>query len=237
MADGMSTLRQIDESLWVIDHPFKAAGIPVGTRTTLVRLSDGGLFLHSPGPLSVALAKQIDALGSVRCIIAPNMFHHLYVAENARAWQAATVHLAPGLATKRKDLSFNEELGDEPSPIWSADIDQVWVRGSKIVNEVVFLHRASRTLILTDLSFNFAHASQRSLRIFLKVMGAYGHFGPSRMMRFVYRDRALLRESVERILCWDFDRIVVSHGDLVEHDGRRIFADAFEWLDERRSAR
>ena len=230
MADEMSTLRQLDESLWVIDHPFKMAGIPVGTRTTIVALKDGGLFLHSPGPLSVTLAKQIDQLGEVRCIVAPNMFHHLYLAENARAWQAATVHLAPGLAGKRKNLSFNEELGDDPSPIWSEDIDQVWVHGSKRLNEVAFLHRASRTLILTDLCFNFSYSPHRSLRLFLRTMGAYGVFGPSRMLRIAHRDREALRRSVEQILAWEFDRIVISHGDVLERKGRETFANAFAWL-------
>jgi hypothetical protein len=230
MSTDMSMLRQLEESLWVIDHPFKMAGVPVGTRTTIVRLTNGGLFLHSPGPLSVSLAKQIDELGEVRCIIAPNMFHHLYVPENARAWQAASVHLAPGLAGKRKDLSFNEELGNEPSPTWATDIEQVIVQGSKRVNEVVFLHRASRTLILTDLSFNFSHASQRSLRFFLSLMGAYGKFGPSRLVRLLHPDRDALRVAIERILEWDFDRIIVSHGDVLESNGRAVLREAFGWL-------
>jgi hypothetical protein len=230
MSGEMSMLRQLDESLWVIDHPFKMAGIPLGTRTTIIRLSDGGLFLHSPGPLSVSLAKQIDELGEVRCIVAPNMFHHLYVPENARAWQAATVHLAPGLADKRKDLSFNEELGDEPSSVWAADLDQVWLRGSKIVNEVAFYHRDSRTLVLTDFSFNYAPVPQRSLRLFLKAMGAYGEFGPSRLLRFAYRDRDAMRVGVERILEWDFERIIVSHGDVLEPNGRARLREAFGWL-------
>lgn len=230
MSEETSVLQQLDDTLWVIDHPFRMMGIPVGTRTTLVRLSDGGLFMHSPGPLTPRLAKQIDELGPVRCIVAPNMFHHLFLPENARNWQGATVHVAPGLAAKRKDLSFDEELGDGPSPIWAGDLGQVWVHGSGQVNEVAFHHPASRTLILTDLAFNVRHSASRPLRVFLKTMGVYGRFGPSRMVRWAHRDRDALRASIDKILAWDFERVIVAHGEVLERGGREALRAGYDWL-------
>jgi hypothetical protein len=224
-------LRQLDDDLWVVDHPdFKAGAIPIGTRTTLVRLADGDVFMHSPGPLSVSLSKQIDEIGPVRFIVAPNAFHHLFVAENARAWQGAEVHLAPGLAAKRKDLSYEGELGDEPAAAWAADLDQCRVQGVPRMSEVVFLHRASRTLVLTDLAFHVLHAPSTLTRAFFRLTGVYGRFASSRVLRLLTRDRAAARRSVERVLSWDFDRVIVSHGEVLEHGGPEALRSALAWL-------
>jgi hypothetical protein len=223
-------LRQLDDSLWVADHPFSMGGLRVGTRTTIVKLSGGGLFVHSPGPLSVSLAKQLDELGPVRCIVAPNKFHHLFVSDFAKAYQGASVHLAPGLAKKRKDLAFDEELGETPSSVWADDIDQCCFEGAPLTGEVVFCHRASRTLILTDLAFNFAHHASAATRLFLKLNAAYGRFTPSRMIKLATRDREAARASLERILTWDFERVIMSHGDVLEKGGEAALRQGFDWL-------
>jgi hypothetical protein len=223
-------LRQLDDDIWVIDHPFSMVGLKIGTRTTVVRLQDGGLFLHSPGPLSVPLAKQLDELGPVRCIVAPNLFHHLFVAENAKAYQAASVHLAPGLSSKRKDLSFNEELGDSPSPLWEADLDQVLMQGAPSFNEVAFLHSRSRSLLLTDLAFNIEHSQSLMTRLFCKLNGVYGRFGPSRLVKLTLRDREACKHTIERVLEWDFDRVIVSHGDVLDTGGKDALREGYRWL-------
>ena len=223
-------LRQLDDEIWVVDHPFRTFGLQIGTRSSVIRLADGSLFLHSPGPLSVSLAKQMDELGPVRCIVAPNRFHHLFIAETARAYQAAGVYLAPGLAQKRRDLSYNGELADEPAPAWSADLDQICVRGAPWLNEVVFLHRRSRTLLLTDLVFNVEHSPSWVTRLFLRAAGAYGRLTSSRMLRLLVRDREAARESILRILEWDFERVIVTHGAIVEKAGRERLREGFDWL-------
>jgi hypothetical protein len=205
-------LRQLDDDIWVIDHPFSMVGLKIGTRTTVVRLQDGGLFLHSPGPLSVPLAKQLDELGPVRCIVAPNLFHHLFVAENAKAYQAASVHLAPGLSSKRKDLSFNEE------------------QGAPSFNEVAFLHSRSRSLLLTDLAFNIEHSQSLMTRLFFKLNGVYGRFGPSRLVKLTLRDREACKHTIERVLEWDFDRVIVSHGDVLDTGGKDALREGYRWL-------
>jgi hypothetical protein len=41
------------------------------------------------------------------------------------------------------------------------------------------------------------------------------------------REPDLVRPFLARVLAWDFDRIVVGHGEVVERDGRAIFAAAF----------
>ena len=60
--------------LWVADRPFK---LPlrfgdIGCRMTVIRLADGGLFLHSPVPLDAALRAALDQIGPVRCAKSEN---------------------------------------------------------------------------------------------------------------------------------------------------------------------
>jgi hypothetical protein len=96
------------------------------------------------------------------------------------------------------------------------------------VSEVVFLHRASRTLILTDLAFNMVKAANGVERLYWRLSGVWRRFGPTGLVRHVLlRDATLARAFLARVLAWDFERIVVSHGDVVERDGHAIFQSAF----------
>jgi hypothetical protein len=187
---------------------------------TVVRLSDGRLFLHSPVPLEEELAREIDAVGPVGFLVAPNKVHHLWLGPWAAAHPDATVYGAPGLREKRRDLVFHRELGDAPPPDWEDDLDQAWVAGAPYLNEVVFLHRASETLLLTDLAMNFVELPPgRGTRLWLRAMGLSGGLRSSRLVRSLVRDRAAARASLERILAWRFERVIVSHGQVLERGG------------------
>jgi hypothetical protein len=131
---------------------------------------------------------------------------------------------------KRPDLVFAAVLGDEPPEQWSDEVGQVFFRGRPYENEVVFYHRASRTLILCDLAFNFGSGTALSTRLVMKLLRSYGRFGPSKLDPFLIRDRRAARESLERILAWDFDRVVVAHGEILESGGREALRAGYAWL-------
>jgi hypothetical protein len=224
-------LEKLAEGLWVDTRPFRAGPfLEIGTRMTAVRLADGGLFLHSLVEIDEETRIALEALGAVHHLVAGNLLHHLYLASAAKAFPQAELWGAPGLAEKRKDLRFEGVLGDEAPAAWQADLDQLAVRGIPRMNEVAFLHRASRTLLVTDLCFNVRHSDHLGTRLFMRANGAYGRFGPSRMLRALVRDRPALRASVERILQWDFDRVVVTHGDVLERGGKDALRAGFAWL-------
>ncbi len=98
------------------------------------------------------------------------------------------------------------------------------------LNEVVFFHRASRSAIFTDLVFNVPRRFQRARGLFYTLVGGRGRFGPHRLIRMIIRDRKAARESVAKILEWDFDRVIVTHGDVLESGGKEKFAQAFSYL-------
>ncbi|HUO04745.1 MAG TPA: DUF4336 domain-containing protein [Candidatus Binataceae bacterium] len=232
--------KNLASNLWVVDQPdFDPGAGRLGTRMTIVRLPNGGLFLHSPTKLDDETKTALTALGEVRDVVAPSRAHHLFVGDYAKAFPGAKLHAAPGIAGEindirawlgaRRDLKFDSILSDEPHPDWAGAIDQHFFRGASFLNEIVFFHPSSRTVMFTDLVFNIP-ADYEAANWFLKLRGTPGHFGPDAFIRLLIRDRAAAAKSVERTLRWDFDRVIVTHGDILESGGHAKIAEAFAYL-------
>jgi hypothetical protein len=225
-----TVLRKLDDEVWVVDQPLGVMGIEIGMRMTVIRLPDGDLWLHSPVILNTEVRAALDALGPVRHIVAPNKVHHLFFAECAAHYPDARCYAAPGLTEKRPDISFDEVLEDTAPEAWRDVIDQQRLQGAPLVEETVFHHRPSRTLILTDLAFNVRESANWISTLFFKANGVLGQFGPSRMFRLMIRDRDAARRSLDAMLAWDFDRIVVTHGAILQEKGHRVLRDAYQWI-------
>ena len=237
-------LEEFAPGIWTLSAPFKLMGAEFGTRMTLVRVggvrgiaggagdvgngnTGDGVILIAPCPIDDVLEAEIRALGPIRALIAPNCFHHLYFLDATRRFPEAAPFLAEGVAKKlSQTLSAATILGDEPDPIWKGDLEQCLIGGAPKVNEVAFFHAGSRTLILTDFCFNFNPAPKGWTGIFLRIGGAKGKLAVSRLMRSMLKDRRALRASLERMLVWDFDRIVVSHGQNVQSGAKSLFRGA-----------
>lgn len=221
-------LRQLDTNLWVLDKPFQIPGAELGVRMTVVRLKNGDLWVHSPVRTNPEERSAIDQLGRVAHIVAPSKVHHLFAAELKSCYPEARLYVAPGLAQKNRALVNSEPLTDRPPTAWGGELDQVLLGGAPSVNETVFLYQ--RTLIVTDLVFNYVEAEGFGTRLFLRLDGALGGLRVSRIMRMVIRDRAAARESIERILRWDFDRIIVTHGEVLQAGGHAALTQACQFL-------
>lgn len=200
---------------------------------TVVRLPDSQLLLHSPIAATEELVREVEALGRVAYLVAPNRFHHLYVGEWLEAFPEASLYVAPGLDEKRPDLKIAGVLSDEPEPGWADTIDQVLVDGFPLANEVVFFHRPSNTLIATDLAFNVCSSSPPLTRLAFRLSRAYGRLSPTLLERLFVRDRPAFRRSLESILEWPFERVVVAHGEVSESGGREELVRGYSWVLDR----
>ena len=229
----MSELRKIDEGIWSCDRSFSTLGVRSSLRMLVIRLRSNELFLHAPVALNDGLKQELSDIGHVRHVVAPNMAHHLFITPYAAAFPDATLWGAPGLAEKKPKLPLQRVLGDASDPAWSDEIDQLAVKGIPQTNEIVFLHRASGSLILTDLAVHFPHSQQANwwTRTMLKLQKVYDcPPRPSAFMKRLTKDESALRASVDRMLAWDFDRLVLTHGDIVDPGGREALRSAFEYL-------
>ena len=227
----MSRLRRLDEGLFVVDGPERVAGLRIGARMTVVRLDDGRLLLHSPVPRDDGLAAELEALGPIAFLVAPNELHHRWLGPWAAACPGATVWGVAGLSEKRPDLLFHRQLGDRPPTDWAGELDQVRIAGVPYLNEVAFLHRTSASLLLTDFAMNFPSLPEGpGTRLWLRAMGLGGGLRTSRLIRALVRDRAALRAALGRVLAWRFDRIVVCHGDVLATGGAEALREAWRPL-------
>lgn len=222
-------LEPVADRLWVQAQRLRFAGVETGTRMSVVRLANGGLFVHSPVSLDAATREAVDALGPVKAVVAPSRFHHLYVGEWIKAYPDAVAYACPGLERKRPDLAWHGVLGNEPEKEWRGEIDQVFFGARSLENEVVFFHRSSRTLLCADLIFNLGSHPSRLTRIVAFLMGNRKP-GATLLEHVIIRDRKAARAQVDRMLAWDFDRIVLAHGGLIETGGQQVLRRAYAWL-------
>jgi hypothetical protein len=162
-------------------------------------------------------------------VVCPNAYHHLHAKAWADRYPDAVFHAPRGLRKKRPDLRIDRELEDATSASFGADIMPLHIDGS-MLDETVFVHRPSKTLLSSDLLENFADSDHFLTRLYLKAGGIYGKPGWNRLMRFVYRDKRAARRSVDAVLEHDFDRLIVAHGDVIERDAKPIVRESFTFL-------
>jgi hypothetical protein len=225
-------LRAFGPGLWVAEGPIVSFfGFAYPTRMALIKLSNGALFAWSPVALSLALKRDIDALGPVQFLVSPNRLHHLFLVEWKSAYPQARLYASPGLRRKRKDLVFDGDLGEQPEPAWAGDIDQVPVRGS-VLTEVEFFHYASRTALITDLVQNFPPDWFEGWRgVVARLDGICApHPGAPREWRASFLNRRAARAALQRILAWPIEKVLIAHGEPANENGAAFVRQAFSWL-------
>jgi len=207
-------------------------GFPYPTRMAVARLSDGSAWVWSPVALTEKLANEVESIGPVRYIVSPNKLHHLFLNEWANRWPDARLYAPPGLARKRPDLRFDAELGDEPSPAWAADIDQVVFRGSFAMEEVAFFHRASRTVIVCDLIQRFPESKISGWKgVLMRLDGLVGERGSTpREWRASFLRRGPARMARKKVFGWDAERLLIAHGDCAYTEANEIIRAALSWI-------
>jgi Domain of unknown function (DUF4336) len=234
-------LRTVDTNLWVAEQPLQYFGLEIGTRMSVIRLVSGQLWVHSPIGLTAHLQAQIDSLGCVGHIVAPNLFHYRFANAWKQAYPQAHLWATTGLAEKRADISIDACLSPSAGQIWP-ELELMFVDGLKILelqgfmpaflpyNEWVFYHPLSRSLLLTDLAFYFDANSAKVIQRITRLLGGYQQLRPTLLEKMATRDKAPIRQALAQILAWDFDRVIMAHGSVIETDGKRQLQLGYEWF-------
>lgn len=235
--EPLYTLKAIAPNVWIADGGnIRFYGLPFSTRMTVIRLNNGDIWVHSPIDDKTALMDSVAALGPVRYLIAPNWIHYAWVGAWRNHFQDASTWASPGVvaraASRGVELSFDHDLGDEPPVEWAGEIDQRLAE-SDHHREVVFFHRPSRTLILTDLIENFESEKMPWwTRPLLKLGGVCDPDGKMpRDMAIGFRKRsAQLRNLVDTMIAWDPERVILAHGRWYPTNGTAELRRAFRNL-------
>ncbi|MEY4578354.1 MAG: hypothetical protein RL701_3057 [Pseudomonadota bacterium] len=231
------TLRQLDRDLYCVDHAWSMLGLHLGLRTTVVRLPEQSVVVHSPGPLTDEDARAIDALGPVSALIAPNLMHHLYLAAAHARWPKAAIVAPAGLKKKQPSLPLAHVLTGQASDLlpaaFAGALEPLYLGGMPRLEEYAWHHPSSGTLIATDLAFNVRAPQPLWTRLFLRVNNGWDHFGPTRVVTALMKDRNAVHAGLTNILTRDFDRVIVAHGDVEEQGGHRALRTSYAWLLDR----
>lgn len=215
-------MRKLADGVHVVDAPQRFLGVELGARMTVLE-TDQGLLVHSP---VAADPSVLEPLGDPRWVVAPNKLHHLYVGPwidaGLEAWAA------PGLPDKRRDLSFAGVLSSDDHPFGDS-IAVFPTKAFAFTNEVAFLHRPSRTLVVADLVFHVTERAPWATRAAMTLLGGYPGCCTTVLERVGF-DRPVARRELGELLDQDFDRLVMAHGEVIETGGREALRGALHWL-------
>jgi hypothetical protein len=228
-------LREIDKDIWVAEQPLRYFGLSVGTRMTVIRLANKELVVISPIQVSDSMMDKLGELGTIGHIIAPNLYHYLFAADFKKSYPDAVFWATSGLEVKKPNLSIDQIIRSDANSLWNG-IEHIFFDGFRTLgltgfdslNECVFFHAVSRTLILTDTAFHFDESFPVITQLATRVLGGYKSLSPSFLERVATTDKEKVRGSVEKVLGWDFDRVVMAHGSIVEQNGKEKFKQGYE---------
>ena len=238
--EPINSYKPVAPDIGIVDGPLEFmpwAGIrlPFTTRMTVVRLGDGGLLLHSPTRFDPTLAAQLQTIGPIRHLVSPNRIHYAGIGNWSRAFPRACCWASPRVRERAKsqgiEVRFNRDLTADAPTDWNRDLVQTLVPGS-FMDEVVFFHLRSRTLVLADLIENFElDKIRRPYRWIVRLAGAYHPHGQMPIdLRMTFRGhKDGVRRAVETMLAWQPERIILSHGRCIDRSAADALRYAFRW--------
>ncbi len=226
--NGMSALTAVvDGKIWVLDRPVWFAGVRLRARSTVVRLDDGSLLLHTPPPPTAALAEELRALGRVRWLLVPNCFHHLSTPAAAAYFPEAQV-VGPASALKRnKALSVHMDIQAASFAEQLPEFEALPLLGVPFLDETVLYHRPTQTLLGADVVLCAGAADHWTWRWAARVTGCYERVRVSPDVRKKIPDKTAAARSIHAMLERPAERLIVGHADVIEKDCRDALAEAW----------
>jgi hypothetical protein len=202
------------KNVWMLSYPLRRLGWDIRRNVTIIKLASGRLIMHSTGPFAPDDIRDIKDLGTVTWIVEAMLRHDTFSATGQSLFPDAAF-LAPEGFSKHVDF-FTHSIVPTPYE-WRGQFEVLELAGIPSMRENVCFHVPSRTLIVADLIFNFPHHEPLWSELMLKaaVQGVH-RAGLSRAFKLAIRDEVAFRESVAQMMRWNFDRVVVGHGELIE---------------------
>lgn len=200
----------------MLDRPVWFSGVRLRANTTVVRLDDGGLLLHSPAPPSHALVEQLRALGPVRWLVVPNCFHHLGAPAAAARFPEARV-VGPQSALRRNEaLRVHVDLHGAEFGERLPEFEVLPLQGVPFLDETVLYHRPTQTLLGADIVLRADAKDHWTWRWAARITGCYDRVRVPPDVRRTIPDKAAAARSIRAMLDRPARRLLVGHADVVE---------------------
>ncbi len=241
--EPIQILKPVAENIWIVDGPIEhmtqvGLTVPFPTRMSVIKLANGDLFIHSPIKPNDDLCDALEKLGPIAHLVSPNKIHYASIGVWAARYPQARCWASPGVRERaqahRIAVNFDHDLGDEAEADWAPDIDQLIFRGSRFMNEVVFFHKSSRTVILADLIENFEPGKLNSViaRTLIRWAGNADPDGklPIDLRLTFWGRHSVACRSFRRMMAWQPERVILAHGRWYDKNGTAELKRAFRWL-------
>ena len=236
--------------VYTADRPFYWNNIDVACRMTVIQLDDGNLWVHSPVGLDPQLQDALDKLGKVKYVVSPNYEHLKYAPQWYKAYPDAYMWGCPGLAERMPEIRWEGEIPAHILRPTGVSLEGCWdfatitplhldmevnpFTGKPFFNEVIFYHQPSKTLMTTDLYWNYPQdsgvpnehlgGSEWELAPRVDSIPVGSKFWKRAMdnvylpffKNFLVKDRARYDEIVRVILDeWNIETVIPAHGDII----------------------
>lgn len=226
-------IRQLNDNVWVIERGYIfLRNIDVGGRTTIIRLPNAALFVHSPLALTPPLKQAIDKLGRVAVVVAPNTEHLDFIKQWHTFYPQAVYLGPPGSLRRLSHLPFNMELSRNNvvhPKLDGSGISQFFISCAPFFNETVFVHAPSKSLICADLFWAYPTGPDVPPPTLAWGWAMNNVYKPV-YDRILVKDRHQFATILRQILDSGFDRIIPCHGDIIESDGQKTLTKFFRQL-------
>ena len=210
--------------LWTDYESMSVLGLPLGRRVAIAHGAAGELLVFSPLKLSASTEAELKKLGSIAAFVLPNRVHDSSYDQYFTAFSNSRFLAGPASIADHPTWPLTRIQAHLPE---LQGFSYELLQGMPRVQEHLFLHHASRTLIIADALFNLPISRIWWQRILMNIADMGGKPRPSRLFQSMIRSRTDFSTSLGKIFEWDFDRIIPGHGEIVEHDGKQIMREAF----------
>lgn len=231
-------IREVTTDVWTFSRPLSLFNrIPVGGRSTAIKLQDGSVWILASTPLTADTGRKLGELGEVKYIVAGNAFHHMFLKGYKDAYPDAKV-IGPEEVNAKKvsegwqlHATFSAAQPDLKHG-FEDEIEHCFFSAQKN-KDTAFYHKASKTVIAADLLFNLPPTEQYALSQTSPNFPILSGFKPNSwiMRAFVWsqeRNRATMQQDVHKVASWDFERFIPCHGNVIETNAKQAWKDAYQ---------
>ncbi|KAK4046668.1 hypothetical protein OIO90_006480 [Microbotryomycetes sp. JL221] len=240
-------IRKLSDKITIFSAPFARFGlIPIGGRSTAIKLDDGSLWIVASTALTPSTLSTLQEMSTggpgVRHLIAIDREHNMFVPQYAKAFPDAKLYVPTGVKENwdkaggdKKQLSdkvafvFGQGQGDPFDSVTNGEIKSIDFGKSHGNEDIAFLHTPTKTLIQADLMFNlppteqYSKSSKRSWFPLLSSQFTADGAGHKRLLNMIAKDKTEYSKCAKAVSAWDFDAIIPCHGEVITTGGKGIW--------------
>lgn len=215
--------------LLFLDDELAMPVMKLPVRCTLVKTKTGVVMI-SPIKFTSDQLRQIVEFGEVTDIVSPSLIHSLFLRKATKRFPNATVWAPPGMREKFPiekfpKIKIDKVLTQDPWP-YEDQIQLQLIEGAPRMTEVAFFCKELKTIIVSDLAFNLQHPHGLGANLLLRFVGTYKKFAVSRLWKLFIKDKDAFKKSMNGVLQWDFDQVVMAHGEVLTSNGKELLKES-----------